>query len=315
MSFPLPLTPVSPTTTVAVSTTVVVASGESSSTWTVTWWTRHDIVTGSELGHIGSVHTTVEDQDGLSTVSRHDSEITSVSNTVSAGDVLPRAWVSVLSVEEELVVGRVADDNGSVWSTGWGPDSVWTGAGDAASVCAKDVVTDRAELERAVCDLVVGCVWSALVAAGGVGPETNFVRAHPFAVAYLCSCKHTRTLRIVRIGNVVDDWAPCSEVGARLVSELLAVCGVALIRVEDADFVVVGKDEWLPHAGRSVVGVWWTTVCNCRDVLPGVSVLVSLSLGGMMNRTYPLSVLAYNWMLVLEKSPGMRLPERRMVPG
>jgi len=50
---------------------------------------------------------------------------------------------------------------------------------------------------------------------------------------------HTGACRILLIGDIVDDGAPGLQVAGRLVSELLAVLGIALVRIVGDELILV----------------------------------------------------------------------------
>lgn len=214
----------------SITTTVVIAGREAIGTRPVASRTRHNKVSGREFRDIHAVHSTVEDQDRLATIPRHDTKVTGVANAMAlATDILPGTRLTILRVEEELIVRRVADNDCAIGSARRSPNGIRPRTGDALGGL-QNAVVDRSEPQGRVSDLVVGGVGCAFVAArDGIGPEADFVRAHPFAVADLCHGDHAGSLGVIGIGDVVNHVAPRHEVITGLMGELLTVRRIALI--------------------------------------------------------------------------------------
>lgn len=247
----------------------MIAGWEARSTRTMTGRSRNDEVAGTKQRHVRSIHATIEDLNSLSTIPWQHRQGSGIANTMTlAADILPRTRSAVLCVEEELIVRRIAHNDCARRATSWSPNGIRTCTGDALR-SLQDAVADWAKIERRVCNLVVGSIGCTVVAASnGICPEPDFVRAHPLSIADLCYGNHSGSLCVVCIGNIVDDIAPGDEVTTGLMSELLTVCGIALIGVVYVELVAVGQKEGLPYTRRTVICVWRTTGRYGGDILP-----------------------------------------------
>ena len=90
----------------------------------------------------------------------------------------------------------------------------------------------RVEVQRVCRDAVVH-------GEGGLGRAVEFVRHDVLSRRQFRDRGHAGSEGVVGVGDVVDGGGPGVEVGAGLVDELLAVEGVALVRVVDDELIIV----------------------------------------------------------------------------
>lgn len=115
----------------SITAAVVVASREALSTWTLTSRSRHDEIAGSKFSHVRTVHAAIVHLNGLSAVSWQDPQRSGVADSMAlATDILPCTRISVLGVEEELVICGVTHDDSTRRTASGSPDSVRTCARD-----------------------------------------------------------------------------------------------------------------------------------------------------------------------------------------
>lgn len=202
-------------------------------------------------------------------------------------DTRPRVRGAELRVDVHLGAAAGADDDGTiVTADSVRPDDVG-GAGGLGAVAVggdEGLAGRRVEGERGVGDAVVdGEDVGGGVGVGGQGAAAVFVGHHPLLVGELDDGGHAGAVGVGRVGDVVDDFLPCEQVGGDLVDELLAVGGVTLVGVEADELVVVGEEERFPDRSFAIVGDRAAALGDVAEEGPGVAVVggvVELDVGG-----------------------------------
>ena len=206
--------------------------------------------------------TTTNDQDLL--LSGKNQQTSSVRSRLQSVDLGPSTRGTEVVVQEDFTQVTAADDDGAEVASNGSPDVVRAAVRDSA-VCGDERTTNAGvEICRVGGDAVVDgeiCLFGAV----------EFVRHDVLAKRQFGDDGHAGTPVVSAVGDVIDHGAPGVQVRRDLVDHLLAVGGVALVRVVADELVVVDHEEGLPDGSESVVGEGFSTVGDVGDESPGVS--------------------------------------------
>ena len=162
--------------------------------------------------------------------------------------LLPFVHITTKLIGIHLRPIGVRDNDCTIWTAQWAPHNIWTGIR-----CRGVLDNDRktflfAKLEGRVCENVVDGIVDTV--GGGIA-DGVFVDQNPLLDGRnVFDHRHSGTGNVVVVRDIVDNGTPSLEISRSLMCKLLAVLGIALVRVESDELAFILPGQLCQHTGK-----------------------------------------------------------------